>query len=59
MTGHVLREHIVPNAGPVSNAKKKWEGGGAMPARLDGNNTYTVHTYTDSVGARVGHDIGL
>ena len=25
-----------------------------MPARLDGNNTCTVQTYTNSVGARVG-----
>ena len=25
-----------------------------MPARLDGNNTCTVQTYTNSVGARIG-----
>ena len=25
-----------------------------MPARLDGSNTCTVQTYTNSVGARVG-----
>ena len=57
MTDHAHREHPVPIAGRASNAKKKKEGGGAMPARLNGNNTCTIQTYTNSRGARVGHDI--
>ena len=34
-------------------------GGEAMPTRLDEKNTCTVQTYTDLVGGRVEHDIGL
>ena len=62
MTGHVHREHTVLIAGRASNAKNKKTkkiGGGAVSAHLDGNNTCTIRTYTNSVGARVGHDIEL
>ena len=38
---------------------KKWGGGGAMPTRLDDNNTCTAQTYTNPVGVRVKHDIDL
>ena len=49
MTGHNLnknnyREQKVPIAGQAT--------GGAMPALLDGNNTCTVQTYTNSAGAK-------
>ena len=52
------REHTVPIAGRVSNAKNKNktknEGGEGYAARLDENNTCTAQTYTSYVGARVG-----
>ena len=42
----------------MKNEKENVGGGagrrGALPARLDGNNTCTVQTYSNSAGARVG-----